>query len=140
MKFLCLGYFDREKMAALSETEVAAAMEECAPHLNELYASGRVIVDTGLGQECRSLRRVADKLAVIDGPFAETKELIAGYWIWQVKSLDEAVDWVKRCPNPMPTESEIEIRPFYGAEDFADIAPDVVAQEEKMRDQLAKKQ
>jgi hypothetical protein len=56
---------------------------------------------------------------VIDGPFAETKELVAGYWLWQVKSIEEAVEWVKRCPNPMPTDSEIEIRPLFTMEDFA---------------------
>jgi hypothetical protein len=58
--------------------------------------------------------------SVVDGPFAETKELIAGYWIWQVQSMEEAVEWVWRCPNPMPSESEIEIRPFYEAADFAE--------------------
>ena len=58
---------------------------------------------------------------VIDGPFAETKELVAGYWIWQVKDMDEAVAWVKRCPNPMPGPSEIEIRPFFEMEDFAEL-------------------
>jgi hypothetical protein len=76
---------------------------------------------------------------VIDGPFAETKELIAGFWLWKVKSMDEALEWVKRCPNPMPGDSELEIRPVFEAEDFADIAPDVVEQENKMREQLAKK-
>ena len=75
---------------------------------------------------------------VIDGPFTETKELVAGYWIWQVKSLDEAVEWVRRCPDPMPgEESEIEIRPFYEAEDFgADFAPDFRAYEERLRAKL----
>jgi len=71
---------------------------------------------------------------VIDGPFTETKELVAGYWIWQVKSLDEAVEWVRRCPDPMPgEESEIEVRPFYAAEDFgADYTSDFRAYEERM--------
>ena len=72
--------------------------------------------------------------SVIDGPFTETKELVAGYWIWQVKSLDEAVEWVRRCPDPMPgEESEIEIRPFFEPEDFpADYAPDFKAYEERL--------
>src|SRR5262245_2933278 len=72
---------------------------------------------------------------VIDGPFTETKELVSGYWIWQVKSLDEAVEWVRRCPDPMPgEESEIEIRPFYEAEDFGpEFAPDFKAYWEKVR-------
>jgi hypothetical protein len=64
------------------------------------------------------------KRTVIDGPFAETKELVAGFWLWQVKSMEEAVEWVKRCPNPMPgTESELEIRPVYETEDFASADP-----------------
>jgi hypothetical protein len=71
---------------------------------------------------------------VIDGPFAETKELVAGYWIWEVKSLAEAIDWVKRCPNPMPGDSEIEIRPFFEAEDFgAEFTPALRDQEERQR-------
>jgi hypothetical protein len=116
--------------------------------LEDMGKFNQQLIDAGIMQagdglkptsQAKRVRFSGTNRTVIDGPFAETKELIAGYWIWQVKSMDEAVDWVKRCPNPMPTESEIEIRPFYEAEDFADIAPDVVAQEEKMRDQLAKK-
>jgi hypothetical protein len=78
---------------------------------------------------------------VIDGPFAETKELIAGYWLWQVKSKDEAIEWVKRCPNPMPgTEAEIEIRPIYGAEDFGEeFTPQLREQEERIREQMKKR-
>ncbi len=74
------------------------------------------------------------KRSVVDGPFAETKELVAGYWIWKVKSMDEAVEWVKRCPDPMPgEESEIEIRPFYELEDFGDAAtPELRANEAKL--------
>jgi hypothetical protein len=75
---------------------------------------------------------------VIDGPFAETKELVAGYWIWQVKSLEEAVEWVRRCPDPMPgEESEIEIRPIYEAEDFGEaFSPELRAQEERLRSDI----
>jgi hypothetical protein len=77
---------------------------------------------------------------VIDGPFAETKELVAGYWIWEVKSLAEAIDWVKRCPNPMPGDSEIEIRPFFEAEDFgAEFTPALRQQEERQREALERK-
>ncbi len=73
---------------------------------------------------------------VIDGPFAETKELVAGFWLWQVKSMEEAVEWVKRCPNPMPTESEIEIRPVFEPEDFgAEFTPELRAQEDRLRAQ-----
>jgi hypothetical protein len=71
---------------------------------------------------------------VIDGPFAETKELIAGFWLWQVQSMDEAVEWVKRCPNPTGGESEIEIRPVFEAEDFgAELTPELRAQEARIR-------
>ena len=82
------------------------------------------------------------KRAVIDGPFAETKELIAGFWIWQVKSMDEALEWIKRCPDPMPgEESEIEIRPFFEAEDFgAEFTPELRAKEEELRATAEKRQ
>jgi len=77
---------------------------------------------------------------VIDGPFAETKELVAGFWLWQVKSKEEAIEWVKRCPNPFPGESEIEIRQVYEAEDFgAEFTPELRAQEERVRAQVAEK-
>jgi hypothetical protein len=77
---------------------------------------------------------------VIDGPFAETKELVAGYWLWQVKSMDEAIAWVKRCPNPMPGESEIEIRPLFSPEDFGEaLTPELRAQEERIRAQTDQK-
>jgi hypothetical protein len=77
---------------------------------------------------------------VVDGPFAETKELVAGFWIWQVKSMAEAIEWVKRCPNPMPGPSEIEIRPIFEAEDFGEaFTPELRAQEEQLRQQLGAK-
>jgi len=78
--------------------------------------------------------------AVIDGPFAETKELIAGYWIWQVSSIDEAIEWVRRCPDPMPgEESELEIRPLFEAEDFgAELTPELRAQEERLRTEIGR--
>lgn len=79
-----------------------------------------------------------DKRTIIDGPFAETKELIGGFWIWKVKSLDEAIGWAKRCPNPTGAEGQIEIRPFMEASDFGDLSPEVQQQEERMRAQLAK--
>jgi hypothetical protein len=74
---------------------------------------------------------------VTDGPFTETKELVAGFWIWNVQSMEEAVEWVKKCPNPMPGDSEIEIRPFYELEDFGDaLPPEIREREEKMKEQL----
>jgi hypothetical protein len=78
---------------------------------------------------------------VIDGPFAETKELIAGYWLWEVGSLDEAIEWVKRCPNPMLSESEIEIRQVFTAEDFGEaFTPELQEREARMREQVAAQQ
>src|SRR5205807_1879108 len=86
------------------------------------------------------VRFSGSKRTVIDGPFAETKELIAGYWLWQVKSKEEAIEWVKRCPNPMKGESEIEIRQVFEAEDFgAEFTPELREQEERLRAQAAKK-
>ena len=95
-------------------------LEAMGRYNEELIAAG--IMQGGDGLKPSSLgKRVAfdgDTRTVIDGPFAETKELVAGYWLWQVKDMDEAVAWVKRCPNPMPGPSEIEIRPLYELEDF----------------------
>ena len=78
---------------------------------------------------------------MIDGPFTETKELIAGYWLWQVKSMEEAIEWGKRCPNPTGVEAEIEIRQVFEAEDFgAELTPELRAQEERLRAQMEAKQ
>jgi hypothetical protein len=79
--------------------------------------------------------------SVTDGPFTETKELIAGYWIWQVASMEEAIDWVKQCPNPMPGDSEIEIRPIFAAEDFGEVlTPELREQEDRIRAEAEKLQ
>ncbi|HMP63183.1 MAG TPA: YciI family protein [Phenylobacterium sp.] len=115
-----------------------------------LEAMGRyneLLVEAGIMKEGDGLqpsaqgRRVAvhgETRTVIDGPFAETKELVAGYWIWEVKDMDEAVAWVKRCPNPMPGPSEIEIRPFYEMTDFAEImTPEAEAVHGRVADRLA---
>jgi hypothetical protein len=81
------------------------------------------------------------KRTVIDGPFAETKELLAGFWLWQVKSKEEAIEWVKRCPNPHNEETEVEIRQVFEAEDFgAELTPELREQEERLRAQIAPKQ
>lgn len=107
----------------------------------ELVKAGIMLAGDGLrpssaGKRVRFTGK-GGKPTIIDGPFAETKELVAGYWLWQVRSVEEAVEWVKRCPDPMPgEESEIEIRPLYEAEDFA---PEVRAQDERLREELAKK-
>ena len=109
----------------------------------ELVKAGIMIDGEGLHPTSKGtrVRFSGDKRTVIDGPFAETKELIAGYWIWQVKSKQEAIDWVKRCPNPMPgTEAEIEIRQIFEAEDFgAEFTPQLREQEERIRAQAKKR-
>ena len=88
----------------------------------------------------KRLRFSGDKRTVIDGPFTETKELVAGYWIWQVRSMEEAVEWLKRCPNPMPGESELEIRPFFEPEDFGEnLTPELRQREERLREQISGK-
>ena len=108
----------------------------------ELVKAGVMISGEGLQPSSKGarVRFSGSKRTVIDGPFAETKELIAGFWIWQVKSKDEAIEWVKRCPNPTKGESEIEIRQVFEAEDFgAEFAPEIREQEERLRAQKAAK-
>jgi hypothetical protein len=103
----------------------------------ELARAGIMLAGEGLhpSSKGKRVRFSAGKKTVVDGPFAETKELVAGYWIWRVKSIEEAVEWVRRCPDPMPgEESEIEIRPVYEAEDFGEaLAPELRAQDERLR-------
>jgi hypothetical protein len=90
----------------------------------------------------KRIRFSGDKRTVVDGPFTETKELIAGFWIWQVKSMEEAVDWAKRCPSPMPgEESELEIRRVFAAEDFgAEFTPELREKEDKLRAEIERQQ
>jgi hypothetical protein len=109
----------------------------------ELVKAGIMLAGEGLHPSSKGarVRFSGDKRTVIDGPFAETKELIAGYWLWQVKSKEEAIEWVKRSPNPFPgIESEIEIRQVFEAEDFgAEFTPELREQEERLRAQVAAK-
>jgi len=105
----------------------------------ELMKAGLLLAGEGLHPSSKGKRVQFSgaKRTVVDGPFAETKELIAGYWLWKVKSMEEAVDWVKRCPNPHNSDSEIEIRPLFEMEDFgAELTPEARAQEERIRKQL----
>jgi hypothetical protein len=105
----------------------------------ELVAAGIMQAGEGLHPSSRAarVRFKGTERTVIDGPFAETKELIAGFWIWKVESMQEAIDWVKRCPNPMLEESEIEIRPVFEAEDFGEaLTPEMRAQEDRLRARL----
>jgi hypothetical protein len=107
----------------------------------ELVKAGIMLAGEGLhpSSKGKRVRFNGPNRTVIDGPFSETKELIAGFWLWQVKSMAEAVEWVKRCPNPMPGESELEIRPVFEAEDFgAEFTPELRAQEDRVREEAAK--
>jgi len=103
----------------------------------ELVKAGILLAGDGLhpSSKGKRVRFAAGKKTIIDGPFAEAKELVAGYWIWQVKSLEEAVEWVRRCPDPMPDEvAEIEIRPVFEAEDFGkEFTPELQAQDDRVR-------
>lgn len=107
-----------------------------------LVDAGIMLAGDGLKPSSQG-KRIAfdgDRRAVIDGPFAETKEVVAGYWLWQVKDMAEAVEWVKRCPNPMPGPSEIEIRPLYEMEDFAEMmTPEASALHDGNRAKLEKR-
>jgi hypothetical protein len=108
----------------------------------ELVKAGVMLAGDGLHPSSKGarVRFKGDKRTVTEGPFAETKELVAGFWIWKVNSMDEAIEWVKRCPNPTGDEAEVEIRPIFEAEDFgAEFTPELRAQEERLRAQLATK-
>jgi hypothetical protein len=109
----------------------------------ELVKAGVMLAGEGLHPSSKGARVKfsGDKRTVVDGPFAETKELLAGYWMWQVNSREEAIEWVKRCPNPFPdTDSEIEIRQVFEADDFgAEFTPELREQEERLRVQISAK-
>jgi hypothetical protein len=117
----------------MPSTELLAAMGNFN---EELVKAGVMLAGEGLHPSAKGkrVRFSGSQRTVIDGPFAETKELVAGFWLWQVKSMEEAVEWVRRCPNPMEGESEIEIRPVFEADDFgAEFTPELRAQEERLR-------
>lgn len=114
-------------------TELLAAMGNFN---EELVKAGVMLAGEGLHPSARGKRVQfsGSQRTVIDGPFSETKELVAGFWLWQVGSMEEAVEWVRRCPNPMEGDSEIEIRPLFEAADFgAELTPELRAQEERLR-------
>ena len=121
------------------EMPTAEMFEAMGKYNEELVNAG--IMKDGDGLKPSSfgarVRFNGDQRTVIDGPFTETKELVAGYWLWECASLDEAIEWVKRCPNPMPEESEIEIRPFFEAADFGEaFTPELQEQEQRLRDRI----
>ena len=108
----------------------------------ELVRAGIMLAGEGLrpSAEGKRVRFSGTKRTLVDGPFTETKELVAGFWLWQVKSMEEAVEWVRRCPNPMPSDSEIEIRRVFEAEDFGtEFTPELRGQEERLRAEIAQR-
>ena len=118
-------------------------LSEMGAYNEELAKAGILLAGEGLQPSSKGKRlRISDgRRQVIDGPFAETKELIAGFWIWQVRSMDEAIEWARRCPSPMPgEEAELEIRPAFGPEDFGEeFTPELQEKEEKLREELTAK-
>ena len=140
MKFMILVKASKESEAGeMPSTEL---MRDMGNFNEELVKAGVMLAGEGLQPTSKGARvRFSGKdRTVMDGPFTETKELIAGYWIWQVKSLAEAIAWVKRCPNPHSSDSEIEIRQVFSAEDFGEaFTPELQEQEERLRAKTGEK-
>ena len=127
---------EQSEAGVMPSTELLEAMGR---YNEELVRAGIMLAGDGLQPSAKGARVQFDgpKRTVVDGPFAETKELVAGYWLWQVRSLDEAIEWVKRCPNPHAGPSDIEIRPVFEAEDFGEaFTPDQREREARLRQQL----
>ena len=141
MRFMVIVKATKESEAGIMPTEeLFTAMGK---YNEELAKAGIMLAGEGLQPSSKGARiRFNGKdRTVIDGPFSETKELIAGFWLWQCKSMDEAIEWAKRCPNPMPGESELEIRQVFENEDFgAEFTPELQAQEDRIRAEVAARQ
>lgn len=138
MRFMILVKASQDSEAGKLPSQ--ALLEAMGEYNEALVEAGILLAGEGLrpSREGARVRFKDDERLVIDGPFAETKELIAGYWLWQVASKEEAIEWVKRCPNPMPgTEAEIEIRRVFEAEDFEEaFTPELREQEAQLRERL----
>jgi hypothetical protein len=139
MRFMILIKANKDTEAGVMPSEKLLA--DMGKFNEELVKAGVMLAGEGLQASSKGARVkfLGEKRIVTDGPFAETKELIAGFWIWKVKSKQEAIDWVKRCPNPTGDEAEIEIRQIFEAEDFgAEFTPELRAQEDRLRSQIEK--
>jgi hypothetical protein len=139
MRFMVIVKASKASEAGVLPSEKLLA--EMGEYNEELTKAGVLLAAEGLHASSKGARVKfsGEKRAVIDGPFAETKELVAGFWLWKCKSLQEAIDWVKRCPNPHNEEGEIEIRQVFEAEDFGpSFTPELRAQEERLRAQIEK--
>ena len=135
MKVMVMIKANKESEAGEMPSE--QLLTEMMKYNEELVNAGVMLAGEGLhpSSKGKRVKFSGSKRIVSDGPFAETKELVAGFWIWKVASMDEAIEWIKKCPNPMPdTESEIEIRPIFEAEDFgSELTPELKEKEEKLR-------
>ncbi|MCW5628122.1 MAG: YciI family protein [Rhodoferax sp.] len=137
MRFMILIKADANSEAGIMPSEQLLA--DMGRFNEELVNAGVMLAGEGLHPSAKGarVRFSGASRSVIDGPFADTKELVAGFWIWRCASLQEAIDWVRRCPNPMPGESEIEIRPIFEADDFGEaLTPELREQEARLREQL----
>ncbi len=140
MRFMIIVKATKDSEAGVMPSE--QLLTEMGKFNEELVNAGVMLAGEGLQPSSKGarVRFSGSTRTLIDGPFAETKEVIAGYWLWQVKSKEEAIEWVNRCPNPVPGESEIEIRQVFEAEDFgAEFTPELREQEERLRAEAAKK-
>lgn len=140
MRFMVMVKANKDSEAGVMPSKQLLA--EMGKFNEELVKAGVMLAGEGLHPSRKGVRVhfSGKKRTVIDGPFAETKELVAGYWLWQVRSLEEAIEWVKRCPNPMEGESEIEIRQVFEADDFGEaLTPELRQQEERLREQISSK-
>lgn len=141
MRFMIIVKASKDSEAGVMPSE--QLLTEMGKFNEDLVKAGVMLAGDGLHPSSKGarVRFSGEKRTVIDGPFPETKELIAGYWLWQVKSMEDAIEWVKQCPNPHNEEGEIEIRQLFETEDFgAEFTPELREQEERLRAQVAAKQ
>ena len=140
MRFMVIVKATRDSEAGTLPSE--ALLTAMGQYNEELAKAGILLAGEGLQPSSKGarVRFSGPKRTVVDGPFAETKELVAGFWLWKVKSKEEAIEWVKRCPNPMPGDSEIEIRQVFEAEDFGEqFTPELKEQAERVYTQVSGK-
>ena len=140
MRFMVLIKATSESEAGVLPDE--KLLGEMGKFNEELVKAGVMLAGEGLHPSSKGVRIKfsGDKRTVVDGPFTETKDLLAGFWLWQCKSREEAIEWVKRCPNPMAGESEIELRQVFEAEDFGkEFTPELRAQEERLRSEISQR-
>jgi hypothetical protein len=131
---------EQSEAGEMPSTELLEAM---GSYNEELVKAGVMVAGEGLHPSSKGVRVrfSGEERSVVDGPFAETKELLAGFWLWEVRDMDEAIEWAKRCPNPMEGESALELRPVFEAEDFGDeLTPELREQEDRLRRQIEEQQ